>query len=57
MKQRPKQRGRQLSLTEQRQRELPHWETLPEDCRRELVALLAELLRSAAHAEKEVTDE
>jgi hypothetical protein len=56
MKERPKQRVRQLALTEHRQ-ETPHWETLPEDCRREVVALLAELLRSAACADEEMADE
>jgi len=47
--------ARQLALTE-RQDETPRWETLPEGCRREVVALLARLIRNEIDAE-EVTDE
>jgi hypothetical protein len=39
-----KRKARQLALTEQHQR-IPSWTTLPEECRREVVALLARLLR------------
>jgi hypothetical protein len=54
---RRKKTTRQLALAEHDQR-LPSWATLPEDCRREVVALLAKLLRSerAASAE-EANDE
>jgi len=46
MKVRRKRGGRQLVLTEQSE-ESPVWEALPEEVRREVVALLAKLLSSA----------
>jgi hypothetical protein len=51
-----KKKARQLELTEQRQR-LPRWETLPEECRREVVELLGKLLRNEVSASEEATDE
>lgn len=42
---------RQLALTEARQ-SIPQWAALPEDCRREVVELLAKLLRNEALAEE-----
>jgi hypothetical protein len=51
-----KRKGRQLSLTEH-SRELPHWATLPVECRREVVELVAKLLRSETIADDEVVDE
>jgi hypothetical protein len=50
-----KRRDRQLALSEQGQ-ETPPWTTLPIECRREVVALLAKMLRSE-RAEEEVADE
>ena len=59
MDRRSTRKARQLALTEQDQR-TPRWETLPEECRREAIALLATLLRNEALAddeEEEVDDE
>ena len=52
---RPK-RARQLALTEQRL-EIPRWESLPMECKREVVSVLAKMLRSALDAKEEVVDE
>ena len=51
-----KRKSRQLALTEQRQ-DLPHWATLPVECRREVVELVAKLLRRETIADEEVADE
>jgi hypothetical protein len=57
MDRRSKRKARQLALTE-REQLVPSWATLPEECRREVVALLARLLRSEAVAgDEEVHDE
>jgi len=56
MNPRSKRRRRQLALTEQSQ-ETPRWAALPEDCRREVVALLARLLLGESNQEEEVADE
>jgi hypothetical protein len=49
--------ARQLALTERGQT-LPQWATLPEETRREVVALLVELLRSHGDGNaEEVSDE
>ena len=37
--------------------ETPNWSSLPEDCRRELVELLAKLVLGEASGEEEVSDE
>ena len=55
MDRRAKGTARQLALTEQDQR-VPRWTTLPEECRREVVALLARLLRSEV-VDEEADDE
>ena len=55
--QRPKRKGRQLGLTEQQQEKPPRWETLPEESRREVVALVAKLLRNEIATTEEVADE
>lgn len=54
---RSKSRARQLGLAEASNRKTPPWPMLPEECRREVVELLARLVRSEGVAEKEVTDE
>jgi hypothetical protein len=36
---------------------IPQWTKLPEECRREVIALLAKLLRSEALAAEETDDE
>ena len=56
MDRRGKRRARQLALTEREQR-IPSWATLPEECRREVVALLVRLLRNDVVATEEVDDE
>ena len=55
MQVRRKKPTRQLTLAEQDQ-ETPLWSTLPEESRREVVTLLARLLRNEAGTE-EVGDE
>jgi len=52
---RSKGKARQLQLAERGQR-APQWASLPEECRREVLELLARLLRNEAIAE-EVGDE
>ena len=51
-----RRRARQLVLTEQAQ-ELPRWRMLPEECRREVVELLAKLLRAEIAADGEDDNE
>jgi hypothetical protein len=51
-----KPKARQLTLVE-RSQPLPHWATLPQECRLEIVALLARLVRNEIVAEWEVEDE
>jgi predicted Fe-S protein YdhL (DUF1289 family) len=53
---RRKARRRQLGLSESRL-EIPQWTTLPEETRREVIALLAALLRSDVLGAEEVDDE
>jgi hypothetical protein len=53
---RSKRKPRQLALTEQGQ-ETPVWATLPEECRRQVVELLAKLLQSEVVGDVEVDDE
>lgn len=52
---RRKREGRQLGLMEQNEA-TPRWETLPEQVRRDVITLLAKLLRNDA-GEEEVADE
>jgi hypothetical protein len=48
--------ARQMALGESAQ-QVPAWTTLPEACRREVIELLAKLLRSEALATEEADDE
>lgn len=56
MDRRPKRKPRQLALTEQGQ-QIPRWATLPEECRQQVVALIARMLRSELAADEEMDDE
>ena len=53
---RRRRRPRQLVLTEQDQ-QVPQWATLPEEIRREIVELLAKLLRAGSAAGEGDDDE
>jgi hypothetical protein len=48
--------ARQLALMEAKLR-VPHWTMLPEECRREVIELLARLLRNEAVVSEEADDE
>ena len=56
MTKRQKREGRQLALKEQGE-VTPSWSSLPEDCRRQLIELLAKLMLGETSVEAEVADE
>jgi hypothetical protein len=49
-------RTRQLALTEQRL-EIPRWETLPAESKREVISILVKILRGAVEDVEEVDSE